>query len=85
MERLGLKVTSDFLAMGTERPKPESQAIVPPGAPGWVSESLIRTTLEVWQPFANRPLTPDDALAMLINISQLFEVVGLTSPEDRES
>ena len=57
-------------------------AALPPGAPEWVSEALIRTTLETWQPLTDKVLTPDDALAMLINISQLYEVVGLTSPEE---
>ena len=65
--------------MDTGRPQPESQAIVPPGAPGWVSESLIHTTIETWQPFANRPLTPDDALTMLINVGELFVAAGLTA------
>ena len=65
--------------MDTGRPQPDPQAIVPSGAPGWVSESLIRTTIETWKPFANRPLTPDDALAMLINVAELFVVAGLTA------
>lgn len=65
--------------MDTGRPQPEPQAIVPPGAPGWVSESLICITIETWQPHADRPLTPDDALAMLINVGELFVVAGLTA------
>jgi hypothetical protein len=56
----------------------------PPGAPGWVTEELVAQTLETWQSLADRLLTPNDALAMLINISQLFEVVGLTSPEEND-
>jgi hypothetical protein len=71
-------MTSDSLAMDEKRLQSEPQAIVPPGAPGWVSESLIRTTLETWQPLANRPLTPEDALAMLIHVGELFEAAGLT-------
>ena len=61
--------------------KPSSVAL-PPGAPEWVSETLIRTTLETWQPLTDKVLTPEDALAMLINIGQLYDAVGLTSPEE---
>jgi len=68
--------------MDGNQPQSELQVIVPPGAPSWVTESLIRITIETWQPFANRPLTPEDALAMLINIGQLYDAVGLTSPEE---
>ena len=63
--------------MDTGRPQPNPQVIVPPGAPGWVSESLIRVTIETWQPFTTQSLTPDDALAMLINVGELLEVAGL--------
>ena len=80
---MGSKATDDFLAMDTGRPQPEPQAIVPPGAPGWVSESLIRTTIETWQPLAKRPLTAEDALAMLINVGELFVAAGLTAGDER--
>ena len=73
---------SDFVAMIAGRLQPDSQAIVPPGAPGWVSESLIHATIETWQPFIDRTLTPNDALAILINVGELFEVAGLTTGGD---
>ena len=39
--------------------------------PAWVTESLIELTLRVWQPYYRKPLTRDDALSMLLNVSQL--------------
>ncbi len=68
--------------MDGKLPQSELQVIVPSGAPSWVTEPLIRITIETWQPFTNRPLTCEDALAMLINIGQLYEAAGLTSPEE---
>jgi len=71
--------------MGNQQPSgPIGRGMTPAGAPEWVTEELIAQTLEVWQPLADRVLTPDDALAMLINVCQLFEVVGLTLPEENE-
>ena len=55
---------------------------LPPGTPGWVSEELIRRTIETWQPLMDKKMTTDDALAMLVNISQLYDAVGLTSSEE---
>lgn len=52
------------------------------GAAHWVTETLIIKTLETWQPLTDKVVTPDDALAMLVNMSQLFDAVGLASPEE---
>ena len=49
---------------------------VPAGAPVWVTSELIDHTLRVWQPYYAEPLTADDALAIIQNISQLIEVVS---------
>jgi hypothetical protein len=82
-ETLSPTIRSDFLVMDGQRPQQEPQVIVPPGAPGWVSESLVRITLETWQPFTDRPLTSEDAVAMLIRVGELFDAVGLTKGDER--
>ena len=57
---------------------------LPPGCPGWISTELIENTLRTWQPFSTAPLTTDDALEMIVNLSQLFEAVGITEPQATE-
>jgi hypothetical protein len=49
---------------------------VPAGAPAWVTAELLEHTLRVWQPKYNVPLTPDDALAIILNVGRLFEVLS---------
>ena len=52
-----------------------SSGHVPPGAPSWVTAELIAETLRVWQPYYRTPLTPEDALEMIIGVGQLFDVL----------
>lgn len=49
--------------------------IVPPGAPAWVDGELLALTIRVWQPYYEAPLTPEEALAMLLGTAQLLGVV----------
>ena len=49
---------------------------VPPGAPAWVTPELIEHTLRVWQPYYDDHLIPEDALAMILNIGRIFEVLS---------
>ena len=57
---------------------PVSPEVVPTSAryavPAWITESLIELTLRVWQPYYRKPLTRDDALSMLLNVSQLRRI-----------
>lgn len=49
--------------------------IVPASAPAWVDGELLALTIRVWQPYYQAPLTPEDALAMLLGTAQLLGVV----------
>lgn len=42
------------------------------GAPHWVTHNLVEKTICVMQRYYDRPLTPDDALEIITNISLLF-------------
>jgi hypothetical protein len=48
----------------------------PPGAPAWVTPALIAQTIKTWQPYYETRLTPDDALAMILNVGRLFDVLS---------
>jgi hypothetical protein len=49
---------------------------VPAGAPAWVTSELVALTLSTWQPFYAAPLTPEDALAIMMNVVCLFEALS---------
>lgn len=49
---------------------------MPSGAPSWVTPELIQKTLEVWQPYYEEDLIPEDALAMIMGASQLFHCLS---------
>ena len=51
-------------------------AVVPSGAPAWVTPGLIQRTLEVWQPYYERELISEDALAIIMGASQLFHCLS---------
>jgi hypothetical protein len=48
---------------------------VPPGAPSWITSDLVADTIRVWQRYYEAPLTPDDALEMIVNVGQLLNVL----------
>ena len=56
---------------------------VPAGAPAWVTPELLNQTLRVWQPYYQHTLTAADALEMMLNVGQLFDV--LSRGDDREA
>ena len=60
----------------TFEPSPSKlEAFQPPaGAPTWVTAELIEKTIRVWQRFYEAPLTVDDALGIILNVSGLVEV-----------
>lgn len=51
----------------------EQPSIVPPGAPAWVTDELIQDTLDTWQSHFEKTLTPEDALEMLVDATNLME------------
>lgn len=50
---------------------------MPPGTPSWIDEELVKETIRVWQPYHRGPLTPEDAVEILLNVGQLFGALGL--------
>ena len=55
---------------------PLPPGVSPPGAPSWITADLIELTLKTWQPFYETQLTPDDALAIIIEVGRLFEALS---------
>ncbi len=49
--------------------------VVPPGTPPWITAEDIAETIEVWQPRSEKPLTPDDAVEILVNVRQLLKAM----------
>ena len=49
---------------------------MPAGAPSWVTSELIEKTIHVWQPYYADRLTAEDALAMILNVAGLCEVLA---------
>lgn len=45
------------------------------GAPSWITPDAVRETLRVWSPHYRDPLTPKDAVEILLNVGNLFEVL----------
>jgi len=60
-----------------------SPIVIPPATPDWIDEELVRKTMRVWQPRYSGPLTPEDAVEILVNVGQLFGAMGLTSSSQR--
>ena len=52
---------------------------VPAGAPRWVTPELLADTLRVWQPYYGN-LTPQDALSIILNVGNLFDVLRRSKP-----
>jgi hypothetical protein len=46
------------------------------GLPPWVDETLIRETQRVWGRYYPKGLTTDEAVEVIINVSQLLEAVS---------
>ena len=62
--------------MTTPDSSPQRPAgLVPPGSPAWITDELIEMTLNVWQRFYAVPLTVEDAVEMLMRVSNLVRVL----------
>lgn len=46
------------------------------GLPAWVTEDLIRRTLEIWGPRYKFPLSREDAIGIILTAGQLFGVLS---------
>jgi len=55
-----------------ERQPPDSLV----GLPTWITVELVQRTIEVWQPFYETQLSTEDAVAILLNVGRLFEVLN---------
>jgi len=52
---------------------------IPAGAPRWVTPELLADTLRVWEPYYGS-LTPQDGLNIILNVSNLFDVLRSSKP-----
>lgn len=52
------------------------------GLPSWISQDAIEDTLRVFQPFYPVTMTRDDAVAILLNVGNLFAVLKGDSREE---
>ena len=52
---------------------------LPAGAPRWVTPELLADTLRVWQPYYGN-LTSHDALSIITNVGNLFDVLRSSKP-----
>ena len=59
-------------------------AVVPPGAPTWITGDDIEETIRVWQPSYGELLTPDDALEILLNTHNLLDVLFPRAVSNKE-
>lgn len=57
------------------------KTFVPEGAPAWITAELIESTLAVWQPHYEQPLTTDDAVEILRSVGRLFDALGTSDEE----
>lgn len=48
---------------------------VPSGSPAWVSPELLALTIRTWQPYYEKPLTPEEAIAIIRNVGRLVDVL----------
>jgi len=55
---------------------PTSSHAIPAGTPTWVTPELIARTIRVWQPYYREPLKPEDALAMILGVTELNKVIS---------
>jgi hypothetical protein len=61
-------------AMGGTPPKPQYPAVLPEGAPPWITADMIRRTIAVFQFFYRELLTPEEAMEMILRVSLLFDL-----------
>ena len=58
----------------SKQPRTTKAVVLPADAPSWLTEELVLKTLEVWQPFYDRELIVEDAVAMIMGVGQIYDV-----------
>jgi hypothetical protein len=53
------------------------------GLPPWVDETLIQATQRVWGRYYPAGLTTDEAVEVIINVSQLLETLAVSQEDNR--
>lgn len=53
--------------------------------PDWVTPELLADTRHVWQRYYDKPLTDQDVSAILLNIGQLFDTLGVPDREQQQN
>ena len=43
--------------------------------PAWITPQLIERTRAIWQPICRRPLTDKEALEIVLNVANLYDVL----------
>ncbi len=76
-----MTLTPDTTTIFPTRPDalPVPVLAVPAGAPRWVTPELLADTLRVWRPYYPN-LTPQDGLSIILNVSNLFDVLRKSKP-----
>lgn len=46
------------------------------GAPSWITVEIMQDTLRTFRPFYGSGVTPAEALEILLNVGNLFELLG---------
>jgi hypothetical protein len=52
--------------------------------PGWITPEVVEQTRTVWQPYYHSPLTDDDAIEILLNVGNLFQLLREQIRQDRK-
>jgi hypothetical protein len=67
--------------------RPSSKNGLQPNAavPAWITPALIAETRAVWQPYYNEDLTDEMAVALLIPVGVLYEVLFPGEADDEEA
>ncbi len=50
-----------------------------------MKDSLLKRTIEVWQPYSDEPLTEDDAREIIRNISGFFDTLASWDKKSKDS
>ncbi|WDI43704.1 hypothetical protein [Bremerella sp. P1] len=50
------------------------QVSIPPGTSDWITDELIRNTIETWQPYSEQEVDSETAAAILINVGELLDL-----------